>query len=83
VGGAKFGRHSGGGGWLGLPSRRLSPKHKEYSFLPRSSYLHDISLMFLMLYSPLDTALLLVLFCTASCGIFSSESGKKDKEKEE
>jgi hypothetical protein len=55
-------RSGGGwGGWLGLLSRRLSPKHKEYSFLPLSPYLHDFSLMFLMLYSPLDTGLLLVL----------------------
>jgi hypothetical protein len=50
-----------GGGCLGLPSRGLSPKHKKYSFLPCSPYLHDISLMFFMVYSPLDTALLLAL----------------------
>jgi hypothetical protein len=57
VGGAGFGCHSGGGGL----SRGLSPKQKEYSFWPHSPYFHDFSLMFLMLYSPLDTGLLLVL----------------------
>ncbi len=70
VGGAKFGHHSGGGGRLGLSSHGLFPKQKEYSFLPRSSYLQDISLMFLMLYSPLDTALLLVLLQPSGDGYF-------------
>jgi hypothetical protein len=37
------------------------PKHNEYSFLPRSPYLHDFALVFWMLYSPLNMALLLVL----------------------
>ncbi len=60
VGGARFGRHSGGR-WLGLPSPGLSPKYKQYSFLPHSPYLHEFLLMLLMLYSPLDMALLLVL----------------------
>ncbi len=48
----------GGGGWLGLPSCWLSPHTGKYSFLPRSLQIHDISPIFLLLYSPLDTALL-------------------------
>ncbi len=48
----------GGGERLGLPSCWLSPHTGKYSFLPRSPYLHDISPIFLLLYSPLDTALL-------------------------
>jgi hypothetical protein len=59
-----------------LPSLGLSPKHKEYSFLPRSPCLHDISLMFLMLYSPLDTALLLVLLQPSGDGNFRLCSSK-------
>ncbi len=66
----------GGGGWLGLPFCGLSPKHKEYSFLPRSPCLHDISLMFLMLYSPLGTALLLVLLQLSLDGYFRLCSSK-------
>ncbi len=75
VGGARFGRHSGGR-WLGLPSPGLSPKHKEYSFLPHSPYLHEFLLMLLMLYSPLDTALLLVLLQPSGDGYFWPCSSK-------
>ncbi len=53
-----------------MPSCGLSPKHKEYSFLPRSPYLRDISRMFLMVYSLLDMALLLVLLQPSGDGYF-------------
>ncbi len=66
----------GGGGRLGLSSHGLFPKQKEYSFLPCSSYLQDISLMFLMLYSPLDTVLLLVLLQPSGDGYFRLCSSK-------
>ncbi len=75
-GGAKSGHHWGGG--VELPSRGLSPKHKEYSFLPRSPYLHDILLMFLMLYSPLDTVLLLILLQPSGDGYFLLCSSKSN-----
>ncbi len=60
----------GGESWVVLSW--ASPKHKEYSFLPRSPYLHDILLMFLMLYSPLDAALLLMLFQPSGYFLLSS-----------
>ncbi len=69
VGPATFSSHSGVGR-LGLPSRGLFPNTRKYSFLPRSPYLHDFSLMFLMLYSPLDTVLLLVLMQPSGDGYF-------------
>jgi hypothetical protein len=67
---------TGGGGRLGLPSRGLSQNHKEYSVLPRSPYLHDFSLMFFMLDSPLDTALILVLLQPSGDGYFRLYSSK-------
>jgi hypothetical protein len=54
----------------------LSPKHKDYSFLPHSPYLHDFSLIFLKLYSPLDTAILLVLLQLSDDGYFGLCSSK-------
>jgi hypothetical protein len=66
----------GGGGWLGLPFRGLSPNTGKYSFLPCSPYLHDFSLIFLMFYSLLDTALLLVLMQPSGDGYFRLCSSK-------
>jgi hypothetical protein len=60
----------GGGGLAWVALSRAFPEHKEYSLLPRSPYLQDFSLMFLMLNSPLDTALLLVLLQPSGDGYF-------------
>ncbi len=75
VGPPNFGSHSGVGR-LWLPSRWLSPNTWKYSFLPHFPYLHDFSLMFLMLYSPFETALLLVLMQPSGDGYFGLCSSK-------
>ncbi len=69
VGGA-----GGGVAWVALS--RAFPQTQGISFLPRSPYLHDILLMFLMLYSPLDTAILLVLLQPSGDGYFLLCSSK-------
>jgi len=54
----------------GVALSRAFPQTQGICFLPRSPDLHDFSLMFLMLYSPLDTALLLVLLQPSGDGYF-------------
>jgi hypothetical protein len=53
-----------GGGWLGLPSRGLSPKHKDLVFwLFLLSYMTSVPFSYgMMVFSPINTAFLLILF---------------------
>jgi hypothetical protein len=75
--GATFGCHSGGGGvCLGCPLAGFPQTQGNILFLPRSPYLHDFLLMFLILYSPLETALLLVLMQPSGDGYFRLCSSK-------
>jgi hypothetical protein len=66
----------GGGGIAWVALSRAFPKHNEYICLPRSPYLHDFSLIFWMLYSPFNTALLLVLLQPSGDGNFRLCSSK-------
>ncbi len=68
VGVANSRRHRKGGGWLGLPSRGLSPKQKELVFwLFLLSYMTS-GPFYLMVFSPINTALLLILFWPSGDG---------------
>jgi hypothetical protein len=54
--------HGGGGGVNWVPLWRAFPQTQRISFLPRSPYLHDFWPVFLMIFSPINTTPLFILF---------------------